>query len=72
MGGKNGNYRLEIVLLSRAIELLLENGRKRSEVILSELRPRPPCIETARIVPNRLLRDDGPADGRLSLQRERL
>jgi hypothetical protein len=70
MGGKDGNYRLEIVLLSGALELLLESGRKRSDVMLIVLRPRPLWIETFRILPNRLLRFDGLGRCRPSLQRE--
>ena len=31
MGDTNGNYRLEIILLRRAVELILENGRKHSD-----------------------------------------
>ena len=59
MGGKNGNYRLEIVLLRRVVELLLDYDRERSDVILNELRPKPLWIESFRILPNRLLRSDG-------------
>jgi hypothetical protein len=51
MGGKNGNYRLEIVLLRRVVELLLDYDRERSDVIL--------WIDSFRILPNRLLRSDG-------------
>jgi hypothetical protein len=52
MGRKNGNYRLKIVLLRNVLELILEIGRKRSEVNLSELHPRPLWIETFRILLN--------------------